>query len=286
MKSAAKYLLTGAAIAVCAATPAMAADIYVPPVYEVPEHVPAVVTGWYLRGDIGMSNQRLEGGLYNVLFDDTDIVEFLDPGSFSSAPTYQLGIGYEFNDWFRADLTGQYRGKADFAALDRYETTDDSDPDTFDGTNDYTGKKSEWLIMANAYVDMGTFSGFTPYLGGGIGASRITISNFRDVNVPNDGVAYGDTNSQWNFAWAVHAGLGFEVNERLTMDLGYSYLRMGDARSGDLIAYDGTNDEYNPMEFHNISSHDFRLGLRYKFGAAAQPAPEPAYVPEPVPVYK
>ena len=55
----------------------------------------------------------------------------------------------------------------------------------------------------------------------------------------------------------------FEVTPELTLDIGYRYLDMGDAESGDLIAYDGTNDVDNPMEFKDITSHDIRVGLRY-----------------------
>lgn len=285
MKTAAKYLLGGVLLATTGGAPAMAADIYEPAVVEAPEYVPAVVSGWYLRGDIGMSNQRLDSGLYNVLFASTDIVEFLDPGGFSAAPTFQVGVGYQFNDWLRADLTAQYRGAADFSALDRYETTDDGNPATFDGTNDYSARKSELALMANAYVDMGTYSGVTPYIGAGIGASRNTISNFTDVNVPVAGVGYGATHSQWQLAWALHAGLGYQINDRVTLDLSYSYMNLGDAQSGDLIAYDGTNAVYNPMIFNDIRSHDIKLGLRYKFGGSAKPA-EVAYQPQPLPVYK
>lgn len=285
MKTAAKYLLGGFVLATAGAAPAMAADIYEPTVIETPEYVPAAVSGWYLRGDIGMSNQRLEGGLYNALFDTTDIVEFLDPGGFSSAPTFQVGIGYQFNDWLRSDLTVQYRGAADFSALDRYETTDDANPATFDGTNDYSARKSELAMMANAYVDMGTYMGVTPYIGAGLGASRNTISSFTDVNVAAAGVAYGATHSEWHLAWALHAGLGYQINDRVTLDLSYSYLNLGNAQSGDLIAYDGTNTIYNPMVFNDIRSHDIKLGLRYKFGGGAQPAPV-AYQPAPLPVYK
>ncbi|QKV16961.1 outer membrane protein [Oricola thermophila] len=264
MKSAAKHLLAGTAIAFAGGTPALAADIYEPTVIEAPEYVPAAVASWYLRGDIGMSNQKLDSGLYNILFEDAAVHEFLDPGEFSSAPTFQVGIGYEFNDWLRSDLTAQYRGKADFAALDRYDETGDG---TFDGTDEYTAKKSELLLMANAYVDLGTVKGITPYVGAGVGASRNTISNYRDINVPTGGVAYASTHSEWHFAWALHAGIGYEVNDRLTLDLGYSYLHLGNAQSGDVISYDGTNNEFNPSTFNDIGSHDVRLGFRYKFGS-------------------
>ena len=72
-----------AAVLAASAPAALAADIIE---YQPPEVVPVSYGGWYLRGDIGMTNQKLHGGLYNVLFDDVDNLEFLDHGTFSSAP--------------------------------------------------------------------------------------------------------------------------------------------------------------------------------------------------------
>ena len=240
-----------------------AADIIEePPVLE-PEVIIAA-GGWYLRGDLGMSNQQLHGGLSNELFDTVETLDFLDSGHFSSAPTFQVGIGYQLNEWMRFDATAQYRGKSDFSALDRYEILDDGDSSTWDGANEYTAKKSEWLLLANAYMDLGTFSGITPYVGAGIGASRNTISDFRDVNTPNAGVAYGPGNSEWQFAWALHTGVAMDVTDRVSFDLGYSYINMGDASSGDVVAFDGTNNVDNPMHFEEITSHDLKFGLRYK----------------------
>lgn len=254
---------------VISATGAIAADI-IEPVYEP---APVVAGGWYLRGDIGMSNQQLHGDLYNVLMDsaDTDNFQFLDEGHFSSAPMMRAGIGYEFNDLLRVDATVEYRGKADFSALDHYSCLSpcgDDDSTSWDGTNRYNAKKSEWLIMANGYVDLGTWSGITPYVGGGLGASRVTISDFRDVGYNNvlasPSVAYGGQHSEWNFAWALHAGLDFDVTDRLTLDLGYSYTHLGDGQSGDLTTYTGTNNINNPSKFSDLTSHDLRFGLIYK----------------------
>jgi opacity protein-like surface antigen len=248
------------------ASTALGADIIEPPVYEAPEVMPVAAGGWYLRGDIGMTNQRLHGGLENALFANTDNLEFLDSGTFSSAGKFGMGIGYQFGPWFRADVTGEYRGKAAFTGLDRYsDPTADGNPNTFEGSNEYSAYKSEWLFLANGYVDLGSWAGITPYVGAGIGASRNTISGFKDVNTPNGGVAYADSNSEWNMAWALHAGLGYQVTERLTLDLGYSYVNLGDASTGDIISFNGTNAVNNPMIFNDLVSHDFKFGLRYTF---------------------
>src|SRR5690606_26700189 len=117
-----KNLLIGTALALFA-TSATAADLYLDPVPEVPVAVPA--GGWYLRGHIGMSNQRL-GNLYHLGYDAVASHEFLDEGGFDSAPIGSIGIGYKFNDWLRTDAIVEYRGKAHFSALDRYNLGDGS----------------------------------------------------------------------------------------------------------------------------------------------------------------
>lgn len=264
MAIAKRLALTTAALALSAMS-AKAADVIEPPVYEAPPEVVAVAAGgWYLRGDIGMSNTILHGGMYNVLFDDVDNLEFLDEGTFSSGVTYRAGIGYQFSQWLRADATVEFRGKTDFSALDRYEGVDDADDSTWDASNDYEARTRQWLLMANAYIDLGTYAGITPYIGGGIGAAQNSVYSFRDVNVQNGGTAYAEPHTQWNMAWALHAGMAMDINERLTMDLGYSYLHLGDAQSGDISTFDGTNNVNNPMIFNDLVSHDLKFGLRYK----------------------
>lgn len=233
------------------ATASRAADMpQLPPVYAPPIEEAG---GWYLRGDIGMSNQKVKS-LDNALFTSAVNVVHKD---FDSAPFFGIGVGYQFNSWFRADLTGEYRGKATFHGLDIVGTT---------STNEYRGSKSEWLVLANAYVDLGTWYSFTPFIGVGVGASYNTISNFTDVCTVGCGagsVAYGDTASKWNFAWAAHAGVAYKVNSSLSFEFAYRYVSLGDAMSGDIKTFDGTNNVYNPMHFKDITSHDFKFGVRW-----------------------
>lgn len=260
-----KYLMpvaAGAALLATGALPAAAADLYEPPIIEYkPEPVP-VYGGWYLRGHIGMSNQRV-GSLYNVLFDD------MDPGNefsvvdknFESGPTFGIGAGYQINNYLRLDGIVEYRGEVGFHGLDTW--VDDAGNSRF---NNYSGKKSEWLLMANAYADLGDFYGFVPYVGAGIGASRVTIHSFRDEGIDPFGaptLGYADADSKWNLAWALHAGVGFKATDRMTIDLGYSFVNLGDGQTGDIVTYDGQNLIENPMHFRDITSHDFKLGVRY-----------------------
>ena len=155
--------------------------------------------------------------------------------------------------------------------------------------------KSEWLILANIYADLGTWSGFTPFIGLGIGGSRNTITAFTDIctTCPGGGVAHGASATKTNFAWAVHAGVAYKVTKtRVTVEFAYRYVDLGDALSGDLVTYLGQNNVNNPMHFRSITSHDFRFGVRWMFDSGPKqpmydyPPPRPQYdYPPPRPQY-
>lgn len=210
-------------------------------------------SSWYLRGDIGMTNQKVKK-LENVLLPANANHVSSD---FDSSMLFGLGFGYQFNNWMRADVTGEYRGKADYAGLDIIRDGDGR------FTDEYRAKKAEWLFLLNGYADLGTWWCVTPFVGAGLGFSRVTISDFTDINTPRNGVAFADTASQWNFAWALHAGLAFQASKSLAIEFAYRYASMGDGITGDTITYLGTNNVNNPTTFKDITSHDFKLGVRF-----------------------
>jgi len=259
-----KTLAASGVLAASLTAPAFAADLGLPP---PPVLAPVIETsGWYLRGDIGFSNQRVRK-LDNALFATTPVT-ILDKG-FDAAPFIGIGAGYRFNSWIRTDVTGEYRGGASFHGLDNY--VDPALPAGF-GANDYRATKSEWTGLWNLYFDLGTWHSLTPFIGGGIGASYNTIDGFRDTNVPAAGVAYAKAASRWNFAWALYAGLAYAVTDNLTMEVAYRYLDLGNGETGDITTFNGVNTIVNPMRFKDITSHDIKLGMRWALGG-------PSYTP-------
>jgi opacity protein-like surface antigen len=257
-----KFLIAAGA-ATLLSTTASAADmpIAVPPMYGPPPA--AEFSGWYLRGDIGMTNQRLKS------LDNVDSVaagsRFVGLG-FDSSPLFDLGAGYQFNNWFRADVIGQYRGRANFHAAENFNAFG------LVGIDNYTASKSEWVVMANAYVDLGTWWCVTPFVGAGVGASFNQISGFRDdgqhYNLANPGfpqfssVYAGDTGT-WNFAWALHAGLAYKVTPGFTVELAYSYMNLGSATTGVNAAFDGSPVPQHTWTMRDITSNDVKLGVRW-----------------------
>lgn len=245
----------------------------------VPICIEEEFNNWYLRGDIGMSSQQIKG-LDNILYAGNSI-NAVGMG-FDSAPFFGLGVGYNYNDWLRFDLTGEYRGRANFHGLDIVNSS---------YTDEYHASKSEWLFLVNAYADLGTWWCVTPFLGAGVGFSRNTIHSFQDINTPLNGVATGADQSKWSFAWALHAGFGVKVSPSTTLEFAYRYTSLGDATSGDLVTYTGTNQFNNPMLFKGITSHDFKLGVRFvccdvPAPVAPQPQAQVYYQPlQPPPTY-
>ena len=107
-----------------------------PPPPPPPQIVVEEFGGWYIRGDIGMTNQSVLD-LDNVLFASAAGLTIRDK-NFESGMMFGIGIGYRWNSWLRFDVTGEYRGETGFHGFDTW-TDSDGNP----RFNNYTAKKSE-----------------------------------------------------------------------------------------------------------------------------------------------
>ncbi len=99
------------------------------------------------------------------------------------------------NNWFRADLTGEYRTKAMFKA----RASCNAGTGTCFDVN--SGNLSSFVFMANAYLDLGTWWSLTPFIGAGGGAYK-TFSGVQDNGIISDGtVGFGYTPTTPPGAW-------------------------------------------------------------------------------------
>jgi opacity protein-like surface antigen len=261
-------LFAAAGTAVLLATPvARAADLPLAPMRapQIEEY-----SGWYLRGDIGISNQRVKS-LDNVVAPGTLVTTpFL---TFDSAPFFGAGVGYQFNNWLRVDATAEYRANAHFHGQQVATFGAIVLPD------DYNASKSEWTFLTNAYVDLGTWYGITPFVGAGIGASYNHIASFTDIGATQVGTTilsttYGADAWKLNFAWAAYAGLSYQVNQRFAVEIAYRYLDLGGATTGPTNSFDGvTIVNGTPFQFKDLTSQDIKLGIRMNLGEPPAPAP-------------
>jgi opacity protein-like surface antigen len=246
-------ILAGAAIGFAAllgsAAPSVAADLGLKDSYAPP---PPQRT-WYLKGTIGMHNHEVGEIWTDAYAAGNFTVHHTD---MKSAPFFGLGIGVDHGRWLRFDVTGEYRGKFIFLGQDRYTGTPN-------GTNEYTADIESWVGLVNAYVDLGAWCGITPYVGGGIGIGSLSVQGLKDINTATNGVYYANDHTEVNFAWALYAGMSYDVTERFTLDLGYRYLDLGDTKSG--TAYDawGGNPSYDGVEIRDVTSHDLMFSARF-----------------------
>jgi opacity protein-like surface antigen len=285
MRSVKCLIAAGAASLLSSA--AFAADMAIAP---SPMYAPPPVQdfgGWYLRGDIGFSNQSVNNIRKNDPVAYSQISSLTETTGFDTGGIFDVGVGYRFNNWFRADVTAQYRGRSNFKGSDVFTASQFGFP--YNGVDNYSASKSELLFLANAYVDLGTWWCITPFIGAGIGTSRVTISGFTDngaINllasapapaVPLRGTfpsyATAASGSQWNFAWAAHAGLAYQVTPNVTLELAYSYVDLGRGTTGVISDFTGFNAGH-VFKFNDITSHDVTLGVRWNFDS-----PQPVYAP-------
>jgi len=84
----------------------------------------------------------------------------------------------------------------------------------------------EWLALANAYVDLGTWWSVTPVIGAGVGFSRNTISSYVDTNTPALGGRHRTGSLRIGFRVASAYRSGLQGHPGFTVELGYSYVNL------------------------------------------------------------
>ena len=96
---------------------ALAADM---PAIMPPADVLCAAAGRGLRRMVSARRYRFQQPARRQASQDqrcapTDLTSFQQTGQVSTpAASYGLGAGYQFNNWFRADVTGEYRGNSNF----------------------------------------------------------------------------------------------------------------------------------------------------------------------------
>jgi opacity protein-like surface antigen len=300
MKLALRLLPALALLTSFLAAPAHAADIdqIIPaPVIE-DNYVPVEIgTGWYIRGDVGYN---FGGRQSNSLYDLTPVT--FDK-SYADALNVGVGFGYKFNDILRVDTTLDRVFGGKFSNTQLVAPTGPCH-----GTGEYidlpTGtvymgpfdidnclRKDEasynaWYAMGNAYADLGTFNGFTPFIGAGLGVAKINwkeeTNSITCVPVAGDvhkeacsatgSVAQPALNavytepgvlnngSNWKLAMSLTAGVSYELSKGLHLDTSYKFTSIGGGfgsipygpTPGSSIAKDG------------FGLHQVKMGLRYE----------------------
>ena len=199
-----------------------------PPVIErSPGFMEESRSGWYLRGDVGYRLNNLDNVVATITPDPLN-------SEIDKSFTFGGGAGYK-SGWFRTDVTIDYGPDMKYSG------------DTAGRVGAYTATFDSLSALLNVYFDLGTWQGFTPYVGAGLGGTHLRASDFT-------GVTAGD--GTWNFTWALAAGASYDVAPNLAVDLGYRYVNFGDVVAGP----DTFNNRFTAKE---LAAHEFRVGMRW-----------------------
>ncbi|HEY5817276.1 MAG TPA: outer membrane beta-barrel protein [Mesorhizobium sp.] len=290
------------------------------------DYVPVEVgSGWYLRGDLAYTFDRgyNDTTFYTdgrTIDQDMASPARLGPLSINGFDVKEnpvsggVGFGYHFTDYLRGDLNFGLMGNDRFDADGRLFADTANAPPEFGcaGTQRTTvtdnasgastvsvdplarrdcavtasGSVKAYNGMANGYVDLGTYSGLTPYIGAGVG--MLYTRTKLDVNAlcQTEDIAIDDgfattrsqflcqspggqpTNasqvytpvqfdtSEYNFMYSVNAGLAYKVSLNTSIDVGYQYLNVPSIR------YYSVSDAGIDVS-KGFDAHQVKVGLRY-----------------------
>ena len=112
---------------------------------------------------------------------------------------------------------------------------------------DLDGDISSGALLANGYYDFKNESRFTPFIGAGVGIANVVIN---DLEIVGSGESDED-GDETVIAYQLTVGVGYEITERITLDLKYRYFATED------LDIDGGTVEY--------SSNNFYSGIRFSF---------------------
>ncbi len=204
--------------------------------YAEPQQPLEFGTGWYLRGDAAYAEED------HPAFDAR--TTSLDRKATDSGYAFGLGIGYKLTSFVRFDVTGDYLDPFDYSATASCGLGCDV------SAKDYVWR---WDGLANGYLDLGTWYGFTPYVGAGAGVAG-TRQDTKLV-VARTSAADAVTSAKqddYRFAWAAMAGVSYAVTPHAMIDIGYRYLDLGRTRIS--LAPVATTQK-------DLASHQVRVGV-------------------------
>lgn len=227
-------------------------------------------TNWYVRGDLAYAQETFPKI-------SPDFTSGASP-SVLNAYSAGAGIGYKVNYWFRTDLILDYRsqihavgsGATPCAIVLPSVITGlpTIGPETCTGHFDTEIRR--WDLLANGYLDLGTWEGFTPYIGAGAGATWAQTNQSVNFTFGNGlpcqaGCAIGgnvfanfdrsQSNTKYQFAWALMAGVAIAMTDHAQLDVGYRFLDLG--------SFTGLSSVTGASVTTKVRANELRAGVRY-----------------------
>jgi opacity protein-like surface antigen len=285
---------TALVLAAAAAMPVSAADLGGPrggsikDGYVAPMPMSAPAGPCYFRGDVGYSWSQApnvkwpvhndtvtrvddgSGNLIEVSRTSTFVTDEVNDVSLDNTWLAEAGVGCSFGGsrgWRIEGMLG-YHGRRDLTGTPGTYTITYNDPtpppppDTYDDPMHSNIKT--YTAMINAYKDLGNYGGFVPYIGAGVGVAYNMMDGVYFTGNPNlTNTIHGKNDI--SLAWALMAGVGYQLSERTILDVGYRYINMGSASTE---RHDNAGFVNPRVTVDDIAAHEVKVGLRYHFGGS------------------
>jgi opacity protein-like surface antigen len=212
---------------------------------------------FYLRGDLGLV---LGTPAVETDTDPGSAIASLGPttinGNYGTGMMFDAGVGFRAFPFLRLEGTIGYLPslsfKGNFGNVPAATTQ---------------GSVSALVGLASADVDITAFTGrlpggLQPFVMGGLGFATVTSRQEDDFfNGIYNGSISGAT--QTNLAWTVGGGVGIAVMDRLTLDVTYRWLDLGERKVGSTLLFNSATAPTTP-DRADLRVHTIMVGLRYQ----------------------
>jgi opacity protein-like surface antigen len=144
-----------------------------------------------------------------------------------------------------------------------------------------SARASAWNGLANGYIDLGTYAGFTPYVGAGVGllmtrtkasvgarcensSTSQTVGNTKtDVDFTCRAPSGADyttvasaSKTDYDLLYGLSAGFSYQLSKNTSLDFGYQYLNAPGVKY--YAIGDGGIEQRKGIDMHQV-----KVGLRY-----------------------
>ena len=190
-------------------------------------------------------------------------------GDFGAIAGFEVGAGYAAAPFLRLEGAVQYRPSYSFRGRSNFLDV------PLEHRQAVSAEVSSLSAMLGVYLDLlglgrPRVGPFSPFVGGGIGLSRIDIDETRMQLPKTTTIVPGGR--RVNLAWMLTAGVAKSLGERMTLDLAWRFTDSGTVETGRgkgrVVWRDGSRE---PLTFDlaetraDLTSHGLHVSIRYAF---------------------